>query len=81
MFQQVRNRKEAIEVREDAREEFLTTTTIKEDVIKEEQVIMSKITIINVQGMRELAGIMEEIVHVGQEIEEVIIANYLLLKF
>ncbi len=51
MFQQVRNRKEAIEVREDAGEEFLTTTTIKEDVIKEEQVIMSKITIINGQGI------------------------------
>ena len=81
MFQQVRNRKEAIEIREDAGEEFLTTTTIKQDVIKEEQVIMSKITTINVQVMRELAGIMKELVHVGQEIEEVIIANYLLLKF
>jgi hypothetical protein len=42
---------------------------------------MSKITTINVQVMRELAGIMKELVHVGQEIEEVIIANYLLLKF
>ena len=80
MFQQIRNSKEQIWIREDAGEDFLNTTTIKENGIKEEQII-SKITTINVQGVRELAGIVEEIVLVGQEIEEVIIANYLLLKF
>ena len=80
MFQQIRNSKEQIWIREDAGEDFLNTTTIKENGIKEEQII-SKITTINVQGVRELAVIVEEIVLVGQEIEEVIIANYLLLKF
>ena len=80
MFQQIRNSKEQIWIREDAGEDFLNTTTIKENGIKEEQII-SKITTNNVQGVRELAGIVEEIVLVGQEIEEVIIANYLLLKF
>jgi hypothetical protein len=42
LFQQVRNRKEAIEIREDAGEEFLTTTTIKQDVIKEEHHLKKK---------------------------------------
>jgi hypothetical protein len=58
-------------IREDAEEELAINTTIREHGIKEEP-IMPMLTTNNVEGM---AGTMEGIGHVGQEIK-VIIANY-----